>query len=297
MKNKNLGFILAILAAFFYGIVYPINKLIVVDLPPFFSTSLLYFGAFIGALIVYLIRLIRHKKDNDEEKLNKKDIPYLIGSALFHGSAVLCLVIGLQSISSSNASLLASFEIISTSLIAFFIFKERITWKLWLAIAFIFVACFVISIGDIQNINFSFGTLMCLLSPLCFGLSNNFMKMISKRNPVKTVGFIGLVDGVILLLISLIIKEPIEFAPILGAEIGVGIVCYGIDLIIYISAQKYIGAAKTSSLFSLAPFIGTILSLIIFQEIPYFTFFIGLGLMLIGVGFSIYDNLTNVDAS
>ncbi|MCF0259483.1 MAG: EamA family transporter, partial [Erysipelotrichaceae bacterium] len=47
-----------------------------------------------------------------------------------------------------------------------------------------------------------------------------------------------------------------------------GFVSYGLSLYYYISAQRCLGAAKTSTYYAVAPFIGALLSLVIFQEIP-----------------------------
>ena len=44
----------------------------------------------------------------------------------------------------------------------------------------------------------------------------------------------------------------------------------------------YLGAARTSAYYAIAPFIGALLSLIIFTEIPEYTYIIALGLMAIG---------------
>ena len=47
-------------------------------------------------------------------------------------------------------------------------------------------------------------------------------------------------------------------------------------------AQRLLGAARTSAYYAVSPFLGTLLSLIIFRELPYFTYFIALTLMAVG---------------
>lgn len=47
-------------------------------------------------------------------------------------------------------------------------------------------------------------------------------------------------------------------------------------------AQRTLGAARTSAYYAIAPFIGAFLSLLIFRTIPSYTYFIALGLMVIG---------------
>lgn len=287
MEKEKIGILFAVLAAVCYSLVNPINKLFSNDISPLLSASMLYFGTFIVAVVLFLIQII--SKKFNEEKFVKNDIPYLLLAALFHIGACVSLMFGLRYISSSNASLLGSFEIISTSLIAFFLFKEKISNFLWIGIGCIFVACVLISIGDVNNLNFSLGVILCLISPICFGFANNFLKKISHKNPAISIGFIGLNGGIITLLIALLVGERfVSFTPV-AVELGIGIVSYGIALILFIYAERFIGASKTSAFFSIAPFIAIILSLIIFQDKPNYIFYGGLGLMVIGTIFASLD--------
>ena len=61
-----------------------------------------------------------------------------------------------------------------------------------------------------------------------------------------------------------------------------GFVAYGLSIYYYIYAQRDLGAAKTSAYYAIAPFIGAILSFVIFQEIPGIPFFIALIIMMTG---------------
>ena len=289
MKKSTIGIVFALLAALCYSLVNPINKLIGEDISPLLSSSMLYFGTFLVAVVIFVYQLIFHKRDGSQ-KLVKQDIPYLLLASLFHAGAAISLLFGLRYISASNASLLGSFEIISTSLFAYFIFKEKITAYLWVGIIFIFVACVTISLGDFNNLNFSLGTLLCLLSPICFGLANNFLKKISKKSPASIISFIGFVNGIITLAIALLIGERFTSIPATFIELGIGAVSYGVALVLFLLAERYVGAAKTSAFFSLAPFIAIILSLIIFQENPNYTFYIGLSLMAVGTIFASLDS-------
>lgn len=288
MKKSTLGIVFAILAALCYSLVNPINKLINSDISPLFSASMLYFGTFLVGLIYFLVQII-FKKYQSKDNLEKKDIPFLLLAILFHSGAAISLMFGLTYLSSGNASLLGSFELISTSLIAFLLFKENISKWLWIGIIFIFSACVIISLGDLENLNFSIGSILCLISPICFGFANNFLKKISHKNPAISIGLIGLGGGLISLIVGFIVGERfVSFTPVI-IEVSVGMISYGIALILFIYAERFVGASKTSAFFSLAPFIAIILSLIIFQEVPNYTFYIGLGLLVVGTLFASLD--------
>lgn len=296
MKKSTLGIVFAILAALCYSLVNPINKLINSDISPLFSAFMLYFGTFLVGLIYFLVQII-FKKYQSKDNLEKKDIPYLLLAILFHSGAAISLMFGLTYLSSSNASLLGSFELISTSLIAFLLFKENISKWLWIGIIFIFSACVIISLGDLENLNFSIGSILCLISPICFGFANNFLKKISHKNPAISIGLIGLGGGLISLIVGFIVGERfVSFTPVI-IEVSVGMISYGIALVLFIYAERFVGASKTSAFFSLAPFIAIILSLIIFQEVPNYTFYIGLGLLVIGTIFASLDAMLEKSAN
>ncbi|MFO8145468.1 MAG: EamA family transporter, partial [Candidatus Syntrophosphaera sp.] len=61
-----------------------------------------------------------------------------------------------------------------------------------------------------------------------------------------------------------------------------GFVAYGLSIFFYVTAQRELGAAKTSTFYAFAPFVGAFLSLIIFRDVPKLNFYIALILMAIG---------------
>ena len=60
------------------------------------------------------------------------------------------------------------------------------------------------------------------------------------------------------------------------------ILAYGLSICFYVYAQRDLGAAKTSAYYAVAPFIGGIMSLLIFREIPGPLFLTAAVIMLIG---------------
>ena len=91
------------------------------------------------------------------------------------------------------------------------------------------------------------------------------------------------------IIIGLIIGERITVLWSVFAVLGVGFVAYGLSIFLYVYAQRILGAARTSAYYAIAPFIGTLLSLIIFREMPHYTYFIALGLMAVGAWLSSQD--------
>ena len=82
------------------------------------------------------------------------------------------------------------------------------------------------------------------------------------------------------------------FLPALGA-LGLGFVAYGLSIWLYIRAQRYIGATRTSAYYALSPFIGAGLSLIAIDlgEPPTPLFWIALAIMAMGTVVVTQDSL------
>jgi drug/metabolite transporter (DMT)-like permease len=52
----------------------------------------------------------------------------------------------------------------------------------------------------------------------------------------------------------------------LGLTLLLGFVAYGLNIYFYILAQRDLGAARTSAYYAIAPFVGVLLSVIIFGK-------------------------------
>lgn len=280
-KFVNKGVFLAILAAALYAINSPLSKILLNYMPSTLMAGFLYIGAGIGMLIIASIRKIRHIETN-EARLTKSELPFTIAMIVLDIAAPICLLIGLKSTSSANASLLNNFEIVATAIIALMIFKEKISLRLWIGIGFVTLSCLLLSVTDFSSFQFSYGSLFILLACVCWGFENNCTKKISSKDPLQIVLLKGIFSGSGSIMIGLCIGERITALWSVFAVLLVGFVAYGLSIFFYVYAQRMIGAARTSAYYAIAPFIGTILSLIIFRELPHYTYFIALVLMIIG---------------
>lgn len=284
-KSVKTGIFLAVLAAALYAINSPFSKLLLDYMPPTLMAGFLYIGAGLGMGILATLR----KKQEKEEKLTKAELPYTVAMILLDIAAPIFLLIGLNTTTAANASLLNNFEIVATAIIALMLFKEKVGFRLWLGILFVTLSCAILSFEDLSSLQFSFGSLFILLACICWGFENNCTKKISSKDPLQIVLLKGVFSGTGSIIIGFCIGEKISVLWSVFAVLGVGFVAYGLSIFFYIYAQRLLGAARTSSYYAIAPFIGALLSLIIFWEIPNYTYFIALGLMVIGAWLSAND--------
>lgn len=280
-KSDKTGIFLAVLAAALYSINSPFSKLLLDYMPPTLMAGFLYIGAGVGMGIVALIRKAR-KTEKSEARLTKSELPFTVAMILLDIAAPIFLLIGLNSTTAANASLLNNFEIVATALIALIIFKEKISARLWCGILFVTLSCVLLSVEDISSLRFSYGSLFVLLACVCWGLENNCTRKISSKDPLQIVLLKGVFSGVGSVAIGLFLGERITVVWSVLAVFGVGFVAYGLSIFFYVYAQRLLGAARTSAYYAVAPFIGTVLSLAIFRKLPQYVYFIALGFMAIG---------------
>lgn len=278
----------AIAAAAFYALNVPCSKMLLAHISPVFMAGLLYIGAGLGIGFLYLFHV---RREPQSERLCKKDFPYTLGMVLLDIAAPILLMFGVKYGTSSNASLLGNFEIVATTLIALFIFKERVSLRLWLAILFITASSFILSFENIKAFNFSIGSIFVLGATICWGLENNCTRKISDKSTYQIVTIKGLCSGLGSIAVSIATNEinfAIKYIPL---ALLLGFVAYGLSIFTYIRAQKYLGAAKTSAFYAFAPFIGVLFSILLLDEKITLQNTIAFLVMIIGTIFVVYDTL------
>ncbi|MCQ2211528.1 MAG: DMT family transporter [Paludibacteraceae bacterium] len=275
------GIFFAILAAVLYAINAPFSKVVLEHMPPILMAGFLYIGSALAMLMVGGMRLL-HGRIGLEKSLEEKEWPYIIAMILLDVISPACLMMGLKLTTAENASLLSNFEVVVTAVLALFFFGEKISRRLWVGIFFVTVSCCVLSFEDMDSLHFSNGSLLVVLSAFFWGLDNNITKMISDKDPLQIVLLKGLFSGTIALLVGFYMGEAIESVVPVLAALAIGLVSYGMSVYVDIYAQRYLGAARTSAYYAISPFIGTGLSLLIFQQTPPSVYWIGLVLMGVG---------------
>lgn len=291
MKNKKIKAIIsALLAAVLFAISTPLSKKLMENIPPSFMAAFLYLGAGVGVGIMYIFN---YKKEDKSLKLDKSDFKYTIAMIGLDILAPLLLMLGIKLGSASNASLLENFEIVATSLIALIIFKEKISYKLWIAIFFIIISSFILTFNDKTSLDFSIGSIFVLLATISWGLENNCTKKISEKSTYQIVTLKGIFSGLGSLFIGLLLKEKIINYKYIFLAMILGFVAYGLSIFLYVRAQRDLGASKTSAYYSVAPFVGAFLAFLINGERPDEKFLLALIFMIIGTIFVIYDSLVD----
>lgn len=279
-KKRAVG--IAVLSALLYAFYPPVAKILLHHCPPIILVALLYLGTGIGMLIIFPIISWFSPKKHHEQSIQKSDGLTLVGVIVANIIAGILMNLGIEYSSAASASLLGNFEVVATTLLAAALFHEPVSRKLWLAVGVVFVASCLLSIRNFEKFTISWGAILVILATFCWGMENNFTKVLSKRDPLQVVIVKGLGVGVGSLLISVLSHENWPSLKTILIAGLLGFVSFGLSIFFYILAQRYIGAAKTSAYYAIAPFLSVILAIVFLGETITFQFIIALSLMIIG---------------
>ncbi|MEO8757911.1 MAG: DMT family transporter [Devosia sp.] len=253
---------LALVSALLFGASTPISKLLLgASVSPWLLAGILYLGAGLGLAVV---RVFEGK--TREAQLRRADLPWLAGVLLFGGLlGPLLLMFGLSMTSASSGSLLLNVEGLATMTIAWIVFRENVDRRLLIGAAAILAGTVVLSWSG-QGPEANWGSLLVVGACICWGIDNNLTRRISAADPVQISMLKGLVAGSTNLCLALVAGASWPPASLVAAAAVNGFLGVGVSLVLFMLALRHLGAARTGAYFSLAPFVGALLSLLLLRE-------------------------------
>lgn len=287
------GVVYALLAAVTFGASTPFAKLLVGQVAPVTLAGLLYLGSGLGLLAWFIKRTISAQSANDtSSRLTGKDITWLAGAILFGGIAgPVLLMVGLARTPASSASLLLNMEGVLTSLLAWFVFKENFDRRIFVGMVLIVIGGIVLSWEQRPELGVPWSEIAIGTACLCWAIDNNLTRKVSASDAVQIAGIKGLVAGAVNLAIAYYaLGLPL---PTLNSALAAGFVgfCgYGLSLVFFVLALRNLGTARTGAYFSIAPFVGAAISLVMLQEIPGVGFWLAGALMAAGIWLHLTEN-------
>jgi drug/metabolite transporter (DMT)-like permease len=277
--NRNVLYALG--AAALFGASTPFAKLLTRDMPPVLLAGLLYLGSGLG------LTLLRLARDGgfSPSGLPRNAWPWLLGSIFFGGVlGPVALMFGLTSTGAATASLLLNLEAVLTAVIAWVVFKEnadrRIVWGM-LAIVAGGVALGWQTDSSAQST--FVGPALIAMACLCWALDNNLTRKVSASDALFIASMKGLVAGTMNTALAITMGAEFPNFATLSATLAIGLLGYGISLVLFVLALRGLGTARTGAYFSTAPFIGAAVALFVFSETTSLAFWIAAVLMGLGV--------------
>lgn len=246
----------ALTSALLFGAAPPLSKLLTSAIDPFMLAGLLYLGAGVGLAVLKLVM----RPPAEESALSRQDLPWLAGAIVTGGMiAPVLLMAGLAHTSASSGALLLNLEGLATMAIAWLAFHESVDRRLLLG-AFAILAGAALLSWDGGAVALDPGALLIAGACLCWGIDNNLTRKISGADPVIITILKGTVAGSMNVALALAMGASLPMPAMAAGAALIGFFCVGVSLVLFILALRHLGTARTGAYYSLAPFIGALLS-------------------------------------
>jgi drug/metabolite transporter (DMT)-like permease len=278
---QRIGILFALLSAVLFGASTPLAKILLGSVDPWMMAGLLYLGAGIGLASIHISRPLLGL-GSVEAPLRQADLSWLAAAILAGGVAgPLFLMFGLASSDGATASLLLNLEGLATMAIAWVVFRENVDHRLLIGAAAILGGAIVLSWDGQATLQW--GAILVAGACVCWGIDNNVTRKIASSDPVQIAMIKGLVAGAINMIVASTNGAnlpPLDIVLTVGA---IGLMGYGVSLALFVLALRHLGTARTGAYFSLAPFVGAVLAIVILSEPLTVHLLVSGGLMAIGL--------------
>lgn len=256
---------LACAAAALFGLSTPAAKLLLLRADPWLVAGLFYVGAGAGLTVAWWVRRIA---GGQREALPRgPDVPWLAAAIIIGGGmGPVLLMFGLRRTPAAHASLLLSLEGVLTVVLAWLVFREHVGTRVAIGMGLITTGALVLAWPPADHARVGSGALFIVAACLAWALDNNLTRKISGSDPTLLAALKGLVAGPMNLGIAMLAGARLPDA---GSAIGaglVGLLGYGVSLVLFILALRDLGAARAGAYFSTAPFLGAVASVVALGE-------------------------------
>jgi drug/metabolite transporter (DMT)-like permease len=257
----NPGILAALGAAVLFGASTPLAKLLLGALSPVMLAGLLYLGSGLGLLAYRTLR--RQVAQADDAPLGRADLPWLAG-AIACGGVVgpVLLMFGLRVTSGSAASLMLNLEAVFTATLAWFVFRENFDRRVLLGMVLIVSGGVLLSWQPgAGQADYSLGAALVAGACLAWAIDNNLTRKVSAGDAVQIAGLKGLVAGAFNTGLAFALGGSLPAWGTALAAAAIGLVGYGVSLVLFVVALRQLGTARTGAYFSVAPFFGAAVAL------------------------------------
>ena len=255
---RQPGILAALSAALLFGIGTPVAKRLLQDVSPWMMAGLLYAGSGLG-LWIY-----RRVTGAAAVRLGRRETLWLTGAVLSGGVAgPVLLMFGLSNMPASGAALLLNAEGAFTALLAWFLFKENFDRRIALGMAAVLAGAIILSWPTDLRFARLWPALLVLGACLAWGIDNNLTRKVSLTDATWIATVKGLTAGSINLCLAVLLGAKLPPLPEVVGALILGFLAYGVSLTLFVVSLRHLGSARTGAYFSVAPFFGALLALLL----------------------------------
>ena len=258
----NAGVRASLVAAVLFGAGTPAAKLLLDSVSPWLLAGLLYLGSGIG---LGLWRLVRR---SPRVRLDRTDRLPLAGAVFFGGIVgPVLLMLGLTHLPATGASLLLNAEGVFTALLAWIVFKENVDRWVAIGMAVIVAGAVVLAVPAGVELGSAWPSLAILGGCLAWGVDNNLTRTVSLTDASWLAAVKGLVAGPTNLVLAFALGASLPPVGTIAAAMVVGFFTYGVSLVLFIVGMRHVGTARAGAYFSVAPFFGALLAVVLGESV------------------------------
>ncbi len=264
--DARRGSLYAVTAAVLFGASTPAVKILLGGGDPWLIAGLLYVGSGLGLAGVRLFQRVTGWKGG-EVSLCRGDWGWMAGSMLFGGLlAPVLLMVGVSRTEPATASLLLNVEGVFTASLAWLFFREAFNRRVLAGLALMFLGSVVLTWLGPPRVDGFLGPLCIAGACLAWALDNNLTRRIADRDALQIAMVKGLAAGAVNVGLALAVGRAVFSVKLLAGAGLVGFLGYGVSLLCFVLALRHVGAARAGAWFSLAPFIGAVVSVSVGAE-------------------------------
>jgi drug/metabolite transporter (DMT)-like permease len=240
---------IAIAAAVLFGLTTPLVQHFGQRAGPFATATLLYVGAALGAA---------GRPRAGERAPGLAEAPRLLLVATFGAAlAPAALAWGLSRSGALTGALLLNLEALFTVALAAAIYREPIGRRILLACALMVAGGGVLALRlGVGGASSLLGIAALVVATLSWALDNTLTRPLSDFEPHATVFWKAILGSALSAGVALLLRDSWPGTTETLGLLACGATGYGLSLRLYLRAQRLLGAARTGSLFALAPFCG-----------------------------------------
>lgn len=261
-KSFNIGYFSALLSSILFGTM------------PIFGKSLTSINPLTISLLIAIITMTMTLPITFSKKLplisRKNLLLILILACLGTVLAPNIYLLGLRDSSLSDAAILSNSEIIFTIIFTIVIFKEKLKRSNYVPLILISTGVLIISTKlDFTNllVSFNIGNILIIMSMLLWSFDNNISKIITQKlNAIHIVQIKTIFGSIIILMIVFISKSDINIHTNMVHAIILGVVSFGLPMILLYNAIRNIGTIMSILILSTSPIFSILYSTIFLGE-------------------------------
>ncbi len=249
-------------AALLFGAGTPLAKWLLDAVSPWLLAGLLYLGSGVG------LTLYRRLMQAPAVRFPRNELSWFAGAILAGGIVgPVLLMIGLTGMPASGASLLLNAEGMFTALLAWFVFRENFDRRIALGMGAIVAGAVVLSWPGEARFTGLWPALAVLGACFAWGVDNNLTRKISLTDANWIASVKGLVSGSVNLILAFSLGASMPALPHFAGAMLLGFLAYGVSLALFVVGLRHLGTARTGAYFSVAPFFGASLALLMGEPV------------------------------